>query len=209
MFLALSLAVTVSSAQEGGDLQAQILYAFHAEDSNQLANLVQTLNTQVKSGGADAALHYHLAHAEYRFGLLAGPSRSHDAETAFGRCIDELKAVLEQDVKSAEAMVLESACYANLAKYKHLEAVLLRSRASDRASCISPPSTDLPAPNRVPRRISGHSRSYSLPLSSSISPPPPASMRRAGGMRRLIWRLACNCSRGAIFWAPAIGSRNP
>jgi len=132
MFLALSLAATVGSAQEGGDLQAQILYAFHAEDSNQLANLVQTLSTQVKSGGADAALHYHLAHAEYRFGLLAGASRSHDAEAAFGHCIDELKPVLEQDVKSAEAMVLESACYANLAKYKHLEGVLLRSRAADR-----------------------------------------------------------------------------
>ena len=58
-------------AQEGGDLQAQILYAYQTEDTNQLGNLVQRLGDQVKAGGADAALRYHLAHAEYRFGLLA------------------------------------------------------------------------------------------------------------------------------------------
>jgi hypothetical protein len=130
----LSLAAALASAQEGGDLQAQILYAYDAEDSNQLANLVQNLSTQVKAGGADAALRYHLAHAEYRFGLLVGEKRSRDATAAFSECIEQLKHVLEQDVKSAEAMVLQSACYANLAKYKHLEAVLLRSRASDRLS---------------------------------------------------------------------------
>jgi tetratricopeptide (TPR) repeat protein len=129
---AAALAVSPGNAQEGGDLQAQILYAFHAEDTNELANLVQTLSTQVKSGGADAALRYHLAHAEYRFGLLAGERRAHEASAAFGDCVDELKYVLQQDVKSAEALALQSACYANLAKHRHLEAVLLRSRASER-----------------------------------------------------------------------------
>jgi tetratricopeptide (TPR) repeat protein len=132
MVMALSFAAALVSAQEGGDLQAQILYAYHAEDTNELANLVQTLTTQVKAGGADAALHYHLAHAEYRFGLLLGVKRSREAEAAFSDCIDELKQVLEQDVKSAEALALQSACYANLAKYRHLEAMLLRSRASER-----------------------------------------------------------------------------
>jgi tetratricopeptide (TPR) repeat protein len=131
-FIALLLAVTLCRAQEGGDLQAQILYAFQTEDTNLLTNFVQTLTTQVKSGGADAALRYHLAHAQYRFGLLAGASRSHAAADAFGDCIDQLKQVLEQDVKSAEALVLQSVCYAQLANHKHLEAVLLRSRASDR-----------------------------------------------------------------------------
>ncbi len=132
MFMALSLAAVLVNAQEGGDLQAQILYAYHAEDTNELANLVQTLTTQAKSGGADAALRYHLAHAQYRFGLLLGGKRSREAEAAFSDCVDELKQVLEQDVKSAEALALQSACYANLAKYRHLEAVLLRSRAAER-----------------------------------------------------------------------------
>jgi len=131
-FIALSLAAALSSAQEGGDSQAQILYAFQSEDTNALANLVQTLTTQVKSSGADAALRYHLAHAQYRFGLLAGASRSHAAADAFADCIDQLKQVLEQDVKSAEPLALQSACYAQLANHKRLEAVLLRSRAADR-----------------------------------------------------------------------------
>jgi tetratricopeptide (TPR) repeat protein len=132
VFMALTLSATPAGAQEGGDIQAQILYAFHAEDTNLLANLVQTLSTQVKSGGADAALRYHLAHAEYRFGLLAGERRARDAAPAFAACVEQLKQVLEQDVKSAEALALQSACYWNLAKYKRLEAVLLRSRAADR-----------------------------------------------------------------------------
>ena len=68
--LSLSLAATIGLAQEGGDMQAQILYAYQSEDTNLLASLVQNLATQVKAGGADAALHYHLAHARYRFGLL-------------------------------------------------------------------------------------------------------------------------------------------
>ena len=130
----LSLGAALARAQEGGDLQAQIIYAYQAEDTNQLANLVQTLSTQVKGGGADAALRYHLAHAEYRFGLLVGEKQSREAAAGFSDCIDQLKQVLEQDAKSAEAMALEAACYANLAKHKHLEAVLLRSRAADRLS---------------------------------------------------------------------------
>jgi tetratricopeptide (TPR) repeat protein len=141
IFLAFMIAAAPGSAQEGGDLQAQILYAYHAEDTNLLANLVQTLSNQVKAGGADAALRYHLAHAQYRFGLLAGERRAHDAESAFADCIEQLKQVLEQDVKSADALALQSACYSNLAKYRRLEAVLLRSRAEDRlrtASALAP-----------------------------------------------------------------------
>jgi len=130
--IALSLAFAPGRAQEGGDLQAQILYAFQAEDTNQLANLVQTLTTQVKSGGAEPALRYHLAHAQYRMGLLAEQGRARNPEQAFAGCVEQLKPVLEQDVKSAEALALDSACYAHLAKYKRLEGALLRSRAADR-----------------------------------------------------------------------------
>jgi tetratricopeptide (TPR) repeat protein len=118
-------------AQAGGDVQAQILYAFHAEDSNQLASLVQTLSTQ-EQGGGDPALRYHLAHAWYRLGLLDGDRRGHNAARAFSSCIDELKPLLEQEPNSVESLALQAACYANLARFARLEAVVLRSRASDR-----------------------------------------------------------------------------
>lgn len=126
-----SLAATLG-AQEGGDLQAQILYAYQTGDLGELGNLVQRLGNQVKSGGADAALRYHLAHADYRFGLLAEERRSKAAAPAFSDCIDQLKPVLDQDAKSAEALALQSACYGELANERHLEAVLLRKRADEK-----------------------------------------------------------------------------
>jgi tetratricopeptide (TPR) repeat protein len=132
LLLALSFAVSPGHAQEGGDLQAQILYAFQAEDTNQLADLVQSLGTQVKAGGADAALRYHLAHAEYRFGLLLGERRARDAEAALSDCIDQLKQLLQQDAKSVEALALQAACDSDLARYKRLEARGLGMRADDR-----------------------------------------------------------------------------
>jgi tetratricopeptide (TPR) repeat protein len=131
-WLSLSFAAAIGVAQEGGDMQAQILYAYQSEDTNQLASLVQNLVNQVKAGGADAALRYHLAHAQYRFGLLAQGKRAHDAAPAFSDCVDQLKFVLEQDVKSVEALVLQSVCYGELAKHRRLEAVLLRSKADER-----------------------------------------------------------------------------
>jgi tetratricopeptide (TPR) repeat protein len=132
VFVALSFAAVPSQAQKGGDLQAQIVYAFHAEDTNLLANLVQTLQAQAKSGGADEALRYHLAHAQYRVGLLVGDQHPKDAAAPFGDCVAQLKQVLEQDPASAEALALQSACYGGLAKYKSLQAVLLRSQAAER-----------------------------------------------------------------------------
>jgi tetratricopeptide (TPR) repeat protein len=130
--LSLSFAAAIGIAQEGGDMQAQILYAYQSEDTNQLASLEQNLANQVKAGGADAALRYHLAHAEYRFGLLAQGRRARDAAPAFADCVEQLKSILEQDVKSVEALVLQSACYGELAKRRRLEAVLLRSKAEER-----------------------------------------------------------------------------
>ena len=53
------------------------------------------------------------------------------AEAAYSDCIDQLKPVIDKE-KSAEGMVLQSACYSGLADLKSLEAVLLRSRAADR-----------------------------------------------------------------------------
>ena len=132
MLVSLCLASLMAHPQAGGDLQAQILYAYHAEDSNQLASLVQTLATRVQAGGADATLRYHLAHAQYRFGLLSRDAHGHNAARAFTGCVDELKAVLEQDPNSAESLALQAACYGELARVEKLEAVLLRARAAAR-----------------------------------------------------------------------------
>ena len=49
-------------------------------------------------------------------------------EAAFSDCIDQLKPLLAQDVKSVEALILQSACYSGLADHRTLESVLLRSR---------------------------------------------------------------------------------
>jgi tetratricopeptide (TPR) repeat protein len=138
---ALLVLTSVSTAQQGGDLQAQILYAYQTEDSNSLTNLVEDLTSRVKADAGDAALRYHLAHAQYRRGLLAQAAHGHDAEAAFSDCIDGLKPLLSQDVKSVEPMVLQSACYSRLADHRKLEAVLLRSRADERlkaALALSP-----------------------------------------------------------------------
>ena len=128
----LSGAALSAFAQEGGDLQARILYAYQTEDANELVNLVQNLTNQVKSGDADAALRYHLAHAQYRYGLLAETKKLKGAGPAFADCVDQLKPILDRDAKSVEALALQSACYAQLAHYRRLEAVLLRSHAEER-----------------------------------------------------------------------------
>jgi tetratricopeptide (TPR) repeat protein len=132
LFTVLAMAAFSAQAQEGGDTQAQIDYAYETEDSNSLTNLIQNLSNKVGNDSADAALRYHLAHAQYRFGQLSRERRGHAAESAFSDCIDELKPVIDRDVKSPEGMVLQSACYSALADLKSLEAVLLRTRAADR-----------------------------------------------------------------------------
>jgi hypothetical protein len=135
MGLVLTAAATAQAQAEaelGGDLQAQILYAYQTEDSNSLASLIQNLTAELKDDSSNVSLRYHLAHAQYRMGLLAGGNRERVAEAALSDCIDELKALLQQDVKSVEAMVLQSACYSALADHRKIEALLLRSRAADR-----------------------------------------------------------------------------
>ena len=132
MVWALLLLATAAPAQMGGDYQAQILYAFQTEDINSLTNLIQDLTNRVKAQADDPSLRYHLAHAQYRRGLLAGDANAHVAEAAFSDCVDGLKPLLSQDVKSVEPMILQSACYAGLAERRRLESALLRSRAAER-----------------------------------------------------------------------------
>ena len=201
-------------------MQAQILYAYQSEDTNQLASLVQNLANQVKAGGADASLRYHLAHAEYRFGLLAQGKRAHDAAPAFADCVDQLKPILEQDVKSVEALVLQSTCYDELAKRRRLEAVLLRSKAEERLNAA------FKLDPRNPRVLyfmaqDGFSRS------KPHSPEAERAFAELQGIRedlRSVFRDAercsglgartgvsrarrCNCKAAATRWARATGSR--
>lgn len=130
MMPALLMALS-AGAQQGGDMQAQILYAYQTEDTNHLSELIQDLNTRLKSQPADPSPRYHLAHAHYRLGQI-GDAHGRDGESAYSDCVDDLKPVLRQDVKSVEALALQSACYSSLARSRTLEAVLLRSRAADR-----------------------------------------------------------------------------
>jgi tetratricopeptide (TPR) repeat protein len=132
LLTAILMMAVVADAQEGGDTQARIDYAYQTEDSNSLFSLIQNLTARVKNDEDDIALRYHLAHARYRFGELSQERHAHGAESAFSDCIDELKPVIDKNVKSAEAMALQSACYTGLADLRMLEAMLLRTRAADR-----------------------------------------------------------------------------
>ncbi len=222
LFMALAFAAVPGRTQEGGDLQAQIVYAFHVEDTNLLVNLVQTLATQANSGGADQALRYHLAHAQYRLGLLVGETRPKEAAAAFGDCVDQLKRVLDQDPTSAEALALQSACYDGAGQIQEPgggAAAVTRDRAHRRglegcaAQSTGPVSGRHGRIRPLQARLRGESaslhRSSSSPCNYSISHPPPASRRRAGDTRRPTSSSEFNCNRGAIYWARATRSRRP
>src|SRR5208283_556634 len=96
MLLLLAMA-SPASAQQGGDLQAQIVYASQTEDLNALADLEAGLLAQLGENGGDAALRYHLAHAQYRYALLAAQRSPRPAEQAASGCVDQLKPVLRQN----------------------------------------------------------------------------------------------------------------
>src|ERR1700759_3972568 len=132
LFVVLAASAFAARAQEGGDTQAQIDYAYQTEDSNSLTNLIQNLSNKLRDDSADINLRYHLAHAQYRYGQLSHERHTKAAESAFSNCIDELKPLIDKDAQSAEGMVLQSACYSSLADITSLEAMLLRTRAADR-----------------------------------------------------------------------------
>jgi hypothetical protein len=131
MLLCLAMPL-LAAAQAGGDLQAQIVYAYQTEDLNALANIEAGLRAQLTAGEGDAALHYHLAHAGYRHSLLTAGQKGGAASHAAGLCIDELKKILRRDQHNVEALILESACYGLQAESSPIEAVLLRRLAADR-----------------------------------------------------------------------------
>ena len=132
-------------AQQGGDIEAQILYAFHTEDRHQLADLISGLQARSGAGRSDDSLRYHLAHAQYRLGRLlraahdAAPARdgapARDADAAFSDCVDELKPARRANA-SAEAMALQSACYGELADSSRLDAAYRLSPSNPRVNLL-------------------------------------------------------------------------
>ena len=221
---ALSLSAAASPAQQGGDMQAQILYAYQTEDGNSLANLTQDLTTQVKADGGDASLRYHLAHAQYRRGLLAaaGAGDPRGPEAAFSDCIDAAQAAAvpgRQGGGSPDTAV--RLLFGSRGPGK-LESVLLRSRADERLDAalkLAPrnpravflSSHEGPAPGEARhRRTAARLRAAAARRAIVRSHPRPrASTRRAGDMPRRIWRSGGSCRRAPICWARATGSRNP
>ncbi len=124
-------------AQQGGDNQAQILYAYQTEDVHRLSELARNLNAQIKPELHDNNLRYDLAHTEYRLAQLLGDGKPHETLIALESCTEQLTPLLthalKQDVrpavKSAELMILKSACDTDLAKYKPVQAARLRRHA--------------------------------------------------------------------------------
>jgi len=83
LLTAILLTAVAAQAQEGGDTQARIDYAYQTEDSNSLINLIQNLKTRVDGDSGDIASRYHLAHAQYRFAQLARERHLRGAESAY------------------------------------------------------------------------------------------------------------------------------
>ena len=127
----LSAPGTTLRAQQGGDLQAQIVYAYEVEDLNELASVQTGLRTRLTDAPGDAGLRYHLAHADYRQARLQAASQPKAAAQAAAECIDMLKPLLKADEHNVEALILRSRCDETLARQGSLEALLLRRRAAD------------------------------------------------------------------------------
>jgi len=121
-------------AQQGGDLQAQIVYAYETEDLNELASLQSRLRAAVLDH-ADAAARYHLAHADYRVAQLGAATQAHAAAQAADECIDMLKPLLKADGHNVEALILQSRCESALAATGPLDALLLRRRPTNASTC--------------------------------------------------------------------------
>ena len=126
MLLVLLAMPLTALPQAGGDMQAQIVYAYQTEDLNALSDLEAGLRARLATGEGDAPLHYHLAHAAYRYAMLAMRGKGGQAGHAAGLCIDELKEILRRDERNVEALVLQSACYAQQAATRFQSARSIR-----------------------------------------------------------------------------------
>lgn len=128
-------------AQMGGDLQAQILYAWQSGDMNRLQAIRHDLQQVAQGAGAPTSARYHLAHANYRIALLRISLHQAGPEKPLQECIHELAALLRSDPASAEAMILQAACQVQMASLRRLQSAYMRRRAThqlDLAEHLSP-----------------------------------------------------------------------
>jgi len=119
-------------AQTGGDMQAQILYAWQSTDMNRLQALRQSLQQSAQGAHVATGALYHLAHADYRIALLRLFLNHSGAERPLQDCVRELSDLLRSDPASAEAMILQAACYVQLAPLRRLQSAYLQLRATQR-----------------------------------------------------------------------------
>ena len=207
-------------AQEGGDMQAQILYAYQAEDTNLLANLVQNLDQSSQSGrrrrGAALSsgargVSLRAAGARRRSRTSERRRRSPTASISSSRSSSKMS-------KSAEALALQSACYAQLAQSTPpgggaaaipcRGAPARRVQSSRRAipACLYLAADGRPC--ALEARLAGEQAGIRAIAGggAAVRPvaPAPATMCRAGDTRKRISRSACSCKPTG----DALGARN-
>ncbi|MFO1465131.1 MAG: hypothetical protein U1F35_01585 [Steroidobacteraceae bacterium] len=130
--LALLVMSLPAAAQEGGDLEAQILYAWHVADLRRLHELHDNLIATEQAGQAGATVRYHLAHTDYRLALLRREEDPHAAGNALGECIDQLAPLIDSGSPSSDTLALQAICYVESASLRRLQAAVLRARARER-----------------------------------------------------------------------------
>jgi hypothetical protein len=116
--------VTSAVAQEGGDTEAQILYAYQTEATSRLDELRANLRIDITDSPRNATARYHLAHADYRSALLMQQNHKSAASAALTECIAQLTAIGKDGHASAETLALRGACSSLLARLGGVESVL-------------------------------------------------------------------------------------
>src|SRR5262245_60216922 len=120
------LALTLSQAQEldQEDVEGRIDYAFYTEDASGLRNVAAEIAAAVDKGGDSTAARYYAGFAQYRLGLVLAARKQSEAADAMSRCVDEVEHVLDSDGKDVEALVLQAACYGQLAALRGVTAMI-------------------------------------------------------------------------------------
>jgi len=80
---------------------AQILYAFHTEDTHQLLELARNIAVDVRDHGAGAAMRYHWPTPNIRYGPIDRGNRSRCGRWRLAICIDEMADTIKAERRGA------------------------------------------------------------------------------------------------------------
>ncbi|MBS0374994.1 MAG: hypothetical protein JSR73_10465 [Proteobacteria bacterium] len=98
-----------ATAEELADFDAQVEYAFYTEDLRALQRL--TAGHAAFAASTQPLERYQAAHAAFRLAQVARARRDpKQLEAAAGACLAGAEKLVEAEPRSAEALVLESAC---------------------------------------------------------------------------------------------------